>query len=71
MDVFVELRNGSSTFGRWDSVILTEESKNLVLAPRKFGYSICSFEDNSENVYRVDNYYSPENEIGILWIIKV
>lgn len=67
LDVFVDLRLGSPTFGQWDSVLLSEKSHNYVLVPKGFGHSICTLTNDSEIIYKVDNYYSPEHEIGIIW----
>ena len=67
LDVFVDLRKGSPTFGQWDSVLLSEKMYNYVLVPRGFGHSICTLTENCEIIYKVDNYYSPDHEIGVLW----
>jgi dTDP-4-dehydrorhamnose 3,5-epimerase len=67
MDVFVDLREGSSTFGQWDSILLSENKFNCAFIPRGFAHGFCTLSDISEVVYKVDNYYSPENECGLLW----
>jgi len=67
MDVFVDLREGSPTFGEWDSMLLTEENHKMVYIPRGFAHGFCTLVDNCEVVYKVDNFYSPEHEGGILW----
>lgn len=66
-DVFVDFRKGSKTFGKWDAIELTEENKKMVLIPRGFAHGFCTLTDISEVVYKVDNYYSPEHECGLLW----
>jgi dTDP-4-dehydrorhamnose 3,5-epimerase len=67
LDVFVDLRAGSSTFGQWDSILLSENKYNCAFIPRGFAHGFCTLTDVSEVVYKVDNYYSPENECGLLW----
>ena len=66
-DIFVDLRKDSSTFGQWDSVILSDEKFNVVLVPRGFAHGFCTLTENCEVIYKVDNYYNPSSEIGILW----
>lgn len=67
IDVFVDLRTGSETFGKWGSVILSEELNNMAYIPRGFAHGYCTMTDNVEVVYKVDNVYSPEHEGGLIW----
>ena len=67
LDVFVDLRFESETFGMWDSIYLSEDNKKMVLIPRGFAHGFCTLTDISEVVYKVDNYYSPDHEEGIIW----
>ena len=66
-DVVVDLRKGSKTFGRWEGIILSEEKKNMFFIPRGFAHGFCTLSEISEVLYKVDNYYSPENERGMIW----
>jgi dTDP-4-dehydrorhamnose 3,5-epimerase len=66
-DVFVDLREASDTFGQWDSIELSEENKKMILIPRGFAHGFCTLSDISEVVYKVDNFYSKENEAGVIW----
>ena len=67
LDVFVDLRKDSKTFGKWDSIILSEDNFNMVFIPRGFAHGFCTLTDYCEVVYKVDNYYSPVYERGLLW----
>ena len=67
LDVFVDLRKNSKTFGQWDSVELSEENKKMVYIPRGFAHGFCTLTENCEVVYKVDNYYAPDYECGIIW----
>ena len=67
MDVFVDLRYNSETFGQWDMVELSESNKKMVLVPKGFAHGFCTITGESEILYKVDNYYMPEFERGLLW----
>ena len=67
LDVVVDIRKGSPTFGRWISAKLTAENKLQIVVPKGFAHGICTLEDNTEIMYKVDEYYSPEHDKGILW----
>lgn len=66
-DVFLDLRKDSETFGQWDSIELSEENNKMVFIPRGFAHGFCTMENDSHILYKVDNYYTPDHEGGILW----
>lgn len=66
-DVFVDLRVGSETYGKWDTIGLSDEACNSVYVPRGFAHGFCTLTDNCIVQYKVDNKYSPEHEQGIVW----
>ena len=67
LDVAVDLRRGSPSFGKWVSVVLSPEENNQLWVPVGFGHGFCSLEPNSIISYRVTSYYSPENDRGVAW----
>ncbi len=67
IDVFVDLRKNSPTFGEWDSIVLSEENKKGIVIPRGFAHGYCTLTEFSDVLYKVDNYYHPEAESAILW----
>jgi dTDP-4-dehydrorhamnose 3,5-epimerase len=67
IDVAVDLRRGSPTFGKWVSAVLSPEGCNQLWVPVGFGHGFCTLEPNSIISYRVTSYYSPENDKGVAW----
>jgi dTDP-4-dehydrorhamnose 3,5-epimerase len=67
MDVFVDLREGSESFGKWDSIELSELNKKMIFIPRGFAHGFYTLTEISEVVYKVDNFYSKQHEAGIKW----
>jgi len=66
-DVFIDLRKGSPTFGQWDSIILSADNKKMIYLPRGFAHGFCTLTKNNEILYKVDNYYAPDNAGIIRW----
>ncbi len=66
-DVAVDLRRDSSSYGRCISTVLTPEVNNHLWLPAGFGHAFCTLEPDSIIGYRVTNYYSPLNDLGVAW----
>ena len=67
LDIAVDLRRDSETFGKWLSVVLSPEQNNQLWVPVGFGHGFCTLEPNSVISYRVTSYYSAENDKGVAW----
>lgn len=67
IDVVVDIREGSPTYGKSFSVLLTPENNRQLFVPRGFAHGFISLEDDTIFQYLVDNDYAPELEAGIYW----
>ena len=66
-DVAVDLRKGSSTYGHWVGVVLSEDNKRQFMIPRGFAHGFVVMSDYAEFAYKCDELYHPEDEGGIMW----
>jgi dTDP-4-dehydrorhamnose 3,5-epimerase len=67
LDVVVDIRRGSPTFGRHVATELRADQWRHLLVPAGFAHGYCTLEPDTEILYRVDAHYSPEHERGIRW----
>lgn len=66
-DVAVDLREGSETYGKWYGIELTEENKKQFLIPKGFAHGFLVLSDYAEFCYKVDDFFHPNDELGIIW----
>ena len=67
LDVAVDLRTGSPTFGKHVAVELTEENHRQLFIPRGFAHGFAVLSDEAVFQYKCDNYYAPQSEGSVLW----
>ncbi len=67
LDVAVDLRPGSVTFGCWHAELLTAENKRQLFIPEGFAHGFLALEDSTRLCYKCGRYYAPHDEGGIRW----
>jgi dTDP-4-dehydrorhamnose 3,5-epimerase len=67
LDVVVDIRPESKTFGEVYTCVLSSENKKQLFVPRGFAHGYSVLEDNTVFVYKCDNYYQPKSESGIMY----
>ncbi len=66
-DIAVDIRQGSPTFAKWVGVELSAANKKQIWIPEGFAHGFIALEDNSEILYKTNNFYSKECERAIIW----
>lgn len=66
-DVAVDLRQGSPTYGRHVSAVLSAAAWNQILVPIGFAHGFMTLEPDTEVIYKVSDYYAPAHDNGLLW----
>jgi dTDP-4-dehydrorhamnose 3,5-epimerase len=67
LDVAIDVRRGSPTFGRSVTAEISAAAWNQILVPVGYAHAICTLESDTEVIYKVTNFYSAEHEYGIRW----
>ena len=67
LDIAVDLRKDSETFGKYIAVELNEKNKKMLFIPKGFAHGFLSLENDTETFYKCDNFYNPKSESGIIW----
>lgn len=65
LDVVVDLRKSSNTFGKWYSIILSENNKKALLVPKGFAHGFSVLSKEAYVMYKVDSFYHPGSDAGI------
>lgn len=66
-DVVVDVRKNSSTFGKHIGVELSEDNHRMIFIPKGFAHGFSVLSEEAIFLYKVDNFYNKESEIGIAW----
>lgn len=66
-DVTVDLRKGSSMYGKWEGMVLSAENKRQFFIPRGFAHGFLVLSDIAEFCYKCDDVYHPNDEGGLMW----
>lgn len=66
-DVAVDIRKGSSSFGKWVGVELTADNKKQLWVPPDFAHGFVVTSDSAQVLYKTTDFYSPEHERSIIW----
>ena len=67
LDVAVDIRVGSSNFGKWTSVLLSAEVQNQIYVPKGFAHGFLALSETVQFLYKCSDFYHPEDERGIAW----
>lgn len=66
-DVAIDLRVGSPTYGSWIGETLTADRGEQLFVPRGFGHGFCTLQPETIVAYKVDEFYAPASDSGLIW----
>jgi len=67
LDVAVDIRVGSPTFGSHVAIELSADEGNQLFVPRGFAHGFCTLEPDTMVMYKVDSFYAPDADEGLFW----
>lgn len=67
LDVAVDLRRDSATYGQHFKIVLSQENKNQLYIPEGFAHGFLALEDDTVFSYKCTNFYNKESELGLMW----
>jgi dTDP-4-dehydrorhamnose 3,5-epimerase len=67
LDIAVDIRLGSPTFGKWAAVVLSAEKQNQIYVPAGFAHGFAALTESVQFLYKCGEFYDPSDEHGILW----
>lgn len=67
LDIAVDIRRGSPTFGRWTGTLLSEKNRHQLFVPAGFAHGFCVLSETADVIYKCTDLYTPGDEFGILW----
>lgn len=67
LDIAVDIRRGSPTFGRWTGTLLSDKNKRQLFIPGGFAHGFCVLSEIADVIYKCTDLYTPGDEYGILW----
>jgi len=66
-DVAVDIRQGSSTFGKWVGAYISDQNRHQIFVPEGFAHGFCVLSETADIIYKCTDFYAPDDEGGILW----
>ncbi|HLV93659.1 MAG TPA: dTDP-4-dehydrorhamnose 3,5-epimerase [Candidatus Acidoferrales bacterium] len=67
LDVAIDIRIGSPTFGKWASVVLSAETHNMIYIPAGFAHGFLALTQSVQFLYKCSDFYDRADEHGVLW----
>ncbi len=67
LDVAVDLRRSSPTYGKWVAEDVSAENRKQIFIPTGFAHGFCTLETDTHVFYKVSAFYSPSNDFGVAW----